>query len=317
MKYQRLVMISVGVFLFLGCAKDRTLDEWRSEQQQIELAKLKSAVEGVYPGELQSHADGKSLGSIVFELEANYDSTQSNTASQQAIISGQVTMMSDDSTGRIAFSKAYFDSESGLLKVTAQVIQLNGEKVDIALSGRIQDHVFTGDIEVLGFKENGGHFRLQKSGDLLGSVNSGNGAGSSGKTSGGGTVVNPISQTFTGEGIYVSGKKRPTQFTLTHPYFTKEQEFVETLSGVRTFRASIIFAELSQKDFPTAKWDLRAKTLRAETPIDSNSMMQFECVPSGKGWNCHVLNTKSGLILTVDFQPIKLEFLSKTEIEIW
>lgn len=306
MSYQRLGVGILAIGMMLGCAKDRTLDEWRSEQQQIELAKLKSAVEGVYPGELQSRSDGKTLGSIVFELEANYDSTQNDRASQQAIVNGQVTLISEGSTGRIAFSKAYFDSESGLFKASAQITQLSGEKADIALSGKIENHVFTGDIEVLGFKENGGHFNLKKSADLVGNV-SGGGAGSAGKATGGGAEGIPLSQTFAGEGVYTSGKKRPTQLTLTHPHFTKEQEFVETLSGIRTFRASILFGELSQKDFPAAKWDLRMETLRAETQIDASALMQFECVPSGKGWNCRVFNTKSGLILTVDFQPVNLE----------
>jgi hypothetical protein len=160
--------LAVGVTLLSlggasGCAKDRTLDEWRTDKVNRRLSKIQ-AISGDYTGTLVSAKDDSSLGNISLKLspDTRVQISEDRTyTEQQAVVRGKLDFFGT-SRAQIIFEQGYYDPDSGNFKATASIQSEANERRELTISGLIVNNQLTGELEASGYPELGAKFTLTK-----------------------------------------------------------------------------------------------------------------------------------------------------------
>jgi len=160
-----LLLILTPSFIFLGCAKDKNMDDFRRDQLQQSLSRI-SAVSGSYFGNVISRIDGSNLGSIILKFQAKTDvqiSTGQISSQQNVTVSGSLRFRSI-STSEVSFENGFYDDQTGDFQVVVPINQPGGIVANLALIGVVHGDSWAGSLEIKGQSEFGADLNLSKYG---------------------------------------------------------------------------------------------------------------------------------------------------------
>lgn len=300
------LFLSSLTFALTGCGLDSSVDDYRRAKVGQELAKYQ-AIEGTYAGRLNSNRDG-ALGTLVIKLRAdvdNIDSSDRLSSEQRAVIRGELTFMHDSDPSRrttLTFNDGYYNDSDGVFRATTLVTQSSGTQTRLDLYGRIRLGVFDGRIEITGYSEDGGNFRVVQGASVI-------------EEPGSSPDIRPrpvIDQRLVSRARFSSnGRIETVRARISAHEASNEEDFLllfrpfRTVDIVLNIEPGLVFFS------PNGKWDLRAGTLRAKltTPSGHGSIELFcreHLLENGvKGWNCHADGVHSSLFDGI-FEPENL-----------
>lgn len=288
----------------LGCAKDRTLEDWKREKTQQDLGKLQT-VDGEYVGQVTSVIDQSVLGDLKFSLAAK---TQVSTApgvskaDEQPVLVGNLTF-----TGRqtlVAVAKdSYYDPTSGKFQANIPIVRSSGTTEQLTLTGNIQGDSFTGTIEALGQPDFGGTFSLSRGG-----TNPAGSAGAQKPDSNTQAVDSALSlrqRSFIGTTEFKSGETLAVNFVILDPRRTSEEEFLSLFYPVKTVEVGLNYGDSIVISHASAQWDQRVGTLTGQTVLTRDTEkvnLLLDCkqgiTPTDPAWTCQHLSGAMGWVAT-------------------
>ena len=264
---KRLLLISVLVFL--GCAKDRTLDDYNREKALDDLAQFQAA-EGRYSGTI-TLKDGSIIGGLELVITARLSSQGSSTApgTQQGGNNDAATLLTELHFSDPRFyaslpsQNGFFDPDSGVYQTQFMIQELNAstgavQQTDVlSITGNIGGGHVKGSLLGVGYQQNAGYFDLVINGpDIqdLGKLGKPTAANSSeGKTL-----------------IYKSNQRSdpgdpPIQLTAYYPVVTAVDHLVHIFlpDTNQTLEVDVQFSPDVDVPFPSASWDVTSGTLTA------------------------------------------------------
>jgi hypothetical protein len=291
--------LSAMLVVLGGCAKDRTIDDWRREQVQQEEAAI-AAVTGDYRGTLVSDADNSLIGLAKIHFKTNRRSSQSTStpgAEQQAVLQGVITI-TGTSPMTLAFDNGSFDRAANQFNVQATV----PGRGEIELKGTFADGKVVGSIEATNFPDQGGRFELIKDGPEA-------------SVQGLRTRVEQADKflfnEYSATGNFREGPAAPVKMAILRQRNLEEQNFMDVFLPTRTVEATITINNdpFSSADFKNAVWDSRTKHLEGDYQADRMSVRLIcdeRTVNGGEGWYCQYISliNHQGLIFTATFAPV-------------
>jgi hypothetical protein len=281
--------------LFIGCAKDKNMDDYRREQLQISLSKI-SAISGAYSGVMSSKVDGSNLGNIILKFKATTDvqsGSGSTSTNQTAIVSGSIKLQSLTSA-EVSFDNGYYESESGNFQVSIPVVQDNVLISKISLSGQIINGHWIGSIEVKGQPQNGADLNLVKNAT----------PGNTSSIEVGGIRLEQIRKMdYPFLGFYnFNSITSPFKMNISNREATPEQTVFKLLSPIRQVNLSCDLSDF-ELIFNNAILDDTMGTIVAHDPTDQGRPVRADLfckmfeLGADFGWDCEV-QTKTGIFRT-------------------
>ncbi|MGE4231905.1 MAG: hypothetical protein AB7F43_01125 [Bacteriovoracia bacterium] len=288
-------LLFVFVF-FVGCAKEKTQDDWQKERVAEDLAKLQQ-VDGIYQGVLYSKKDGKQIGpmTLVFQAGTKFSGRGSTTSAEEAVLRVNITVHGV-SGGTISFDDAYYEPETSGFRTN---ISFKGENntIDLELFGHIKGDTVEGELQADGFSDSGASFQLVKNAQLPTVELSEQ------------ETKRPI-QLY--EGYTKENRRRPEKMTLMilRQVSRNEQKLIDLLMPTQYVQVTWSFDETLKILFPNAQYDERVGTIvgRAEYTNSSvgNVYYYIECrkfeTEKKVGLRCTYTNSRMTTI-HVDFFP--------------
>lgn len=144
-----LVIVAAVMSSMFGCAKDKNMQDYQSDQVQQQMAKI-NAVAGVYSGEAVSNLDSTVLGAIQLNFRPNTVVQAGNTTNvnttQSVVVSGQVSLTGLYNAS-VSFNNGTYNDLTGEFQVTIPVTLLDKTtKKNIDLVGHISNGQFIGSL---------------------------------------------------------------------------------------------------------------------------------------------------------------------------
>lgn len=310
-----------------GCARDRTVDEWRRSQVDQEVSQIK-AVEGVYGGSLTRERAG-ALGQIELWLEADTrvsDSKDRPGAEQQAVIRGRIQIVTD-ALRVLSFENGSFDSSTGSFKATAPVTDRAGSPTTLKITGVVQGDRISGRLEAERFADAGLAFRLVRGVRAdLGRISK-DGKPSSPSTS-------DAVKRYAGTATWANGREsHDVDLQLVTRWAGSDQDFLEILLPVKTVDATVLvyFKGRPQNEsdresgrhepdsalFPNSSIDSRIGTLVGRTSGAASGTDRYtltlKCIEarhpgsSLPGWDCEYVSNLYGALFHMSVDPVEVK----------
>lgn len=289
MRSVSLPLILSFIALSFGCAKDRSKDDFLRDKQQESLERM-NAVSGSYGGAVISKIDGTNLGYMTLNFRA---STDLSSSSQNAIVSGSITIKSL-STTEITFNNGQYDDQTGNFQVKISVAEEDSNPAIIFLNGHITANQLIGYIEVIGQAKSGAQLQLQKNAQP---------ANTSSMEVGGIRLEQIKKNDYIYEGIYrYKGGERPLKLTFTKSDLPA-QNLHKLLSPVRKVSINLDFSGFDL-NFSNARLDDNNGKLVGDEPTNQQgrpTRASLSCTKFSEGddfgWDCE-LQTKNGFSRT-------------------
>lgn len=287
-----------------GCAKDRTIDDYRRDRVSQELQRFQ-AIAGVYRGSMASVSTGEWIGNVALELKAETaigESSDKLTQEPKAVLRAKASIQNSGAATAVVFSSAYFDSSTGFFRATIQVPQTDGPLVNVDFYGTIDGAAFSGRVESTGYPEQGATVALERDPSssslqpILSPAPGEPGEKEPSQPSGTQKIR------YSTDAQFYDGTVRATSLVVSKRAITTEEEWVTALLPTRTVGVSL---EMAHGNYFTQKavLDLRTRTLRGRL----SDILDLDCVETGlgngkKGWNCTASGLR-GTLLTGLFEP--------------
>lgn len=320
------VLTSVGVLLvaLCGCARDRTIEDYRSDQVKQVEAQV-AAVQGDYRGMYISRSDGTPIGGLSIHVEpdrSSFNSTNAPEAEQQAVLKLTATLDDGTKVTNMTFNGGSFDP--GAQQFSASNTVTNRGIAD--LLGTFNGSTLTGVLEAEGYPDRGGTFTLVRSAaapsvknirtraaienQFLFNSFAGKGNFQNNPMNGGATPADPAAPDMINMVILKQTSVQDQDFMdIITPY-----RYVD-ISIYQTWKDDLGNIQDEGAIFQNAVWDIRAQTLvgtyaTAATNLQQGAELKLSCnqiiVGSQKGWSCAQisLNTSAGTIFTANFLPV-------------
>ncbi len=265
MKTQISLCILMAV-LGSGCAKDRTLDDFKREQTQKDLGKLQT-VDGEYGGQVLSASDHSVLGDLKFVLSAK---TQVSTApgvlkaDEQPVLVGTLTFTNQQTLVAVA-KDSYYDPTTGKFQANIPIQRASGKTDQLTLSGNIQGDSFNGTIEAIGQSDFGGTFSLTRGAATQA------GALTSQKTPQSAEAIDAAislrQKSFIGTTEFKTGETLPVSFVVLDPKLSSEEEFLSLFYPVKSVEVNLNYGDSIVISHASAQWDKRVGTLTGQAVL--------------------------------------------------
>jgi hypothetical protein len=323
--FSTLAGILASALIVVSCAKDRSLDDYKQEQVQLELSKIQS-VSGTYRGTMTAE-DGTPLGPIEVALEA--DTQVSNNSDnykvdEQAVLNGRVTY-GETRVASIAFTNGLFSSttKNFRAKLTTNGIGIlapasgqgggmppvMGTMTDIILYGTADGMHIKGGIKSQQYPESGGKFSLTRDAKPehggfaeLETVDSKN-----------------LVEVFETDTRFTSGEVQHVELLLIHNTKTLEEQFFNLFLPFRRVQATLLlsagdaaqpipFAD-SQIDIRTGAVLGRSQPNSVSSGIPTTFDLSLYCNPhtpkgAERGYACKYISNTIGEVFTnAQFKP--------------
>jgi hypothetical protein len=281
------------VLSFMGCSKDKNMDDYRRDQLQQSLSRITS-VSGSYTGSVISKIDGTNLGAITLKFQARTDIQSNNStvsSEQNAIVSGSLNFKSLNSA-EIVFDNGFYDDVTGDFQVTIPISNGTGNSSKLSLVGVVNGNNWNGTLEVKGQPDFGGELNLTKNAAIP----------NNSSIEIGGTRLQQINKLkYSYEGTYkADGNLIPFKLSFVNKDISPEQNFYKLFSPVRNVGVTCDFSYFDL-NFTNAILDDKAGTLVGSDPYDQNgsqahanlNCLRFdEDTRKNFGWDC-VIQVKS------------------------
>jgi hypothetical protein len=289
MKLAKACVLLLALGFFVGCSKDKNMEDFKRDQLVQNLARITS-VSGAYTGSVISKLDGTNLGAITLRFQAK---TDIQTSEQRAIVSGTLSYKSI-SSAEIVFDNGYYDNITGDFQVTIPITQEGGIAGKLSLSGVVANDKWNGSIEVQGQSDFGGELDLTKNAPLP----------NTSSIEVGGTRLQQMKRLdYVYTGAYRMGTTvTPFKMTFINRDILPEQRFYKLFSPVRNLSVNCDFTDF-ELNFTNAILDDKSGTIVGHDPVDQRgtparanlSCARFENTPVDFGWDCEV-QTKVTLV---------------------
>lgn len=293
MKYICLVVISC---LYLGCSKDKNMDDYRREELQEKISRINS-VSGNYLGTMVSKLDGSYIGSVSLTFQARTDIQSSNnsvTSEQNVLVSGALSFKSLTSM-EVVFNNGFYDEMTGSFQVTIPIQQNGTSDSKLYLTGNVSGNKWIGTIEAAGHPDFGGALNLTKNAKPSNTTNVQAQAL---------RLQQLDKEKYSYVGNYVvNGENKPIKLSFINRDIMPELYFFKLFSPVRQVSINCDFTDF-ELNFSNAVLDDKAGTILAHDPIDQRgvaaranlSCQDFHDNESGQfGWDCQI-QTKTGIL---------------------
>ncbi len=278
----------LSISIFIGCSKDKNMDDFRREQLHESLSRI-TAISGAYSGPVISKIDGSNLGLIVLKFKANTDIQSSSgrvVTDQVASVSGSINLQSV-TTNEVTFDNGYYDDVTGNFQVTIPIGLSGQADARLYLAGNISGNRWIGSLEVNGQPQYGADLNLQKNAPI----------GNTSSIEIGGTRLEQIKRLdFRYEGSYkVDNTISALKLSFTNRDVSPNQNLYKLFSPVRLVNLNCDFSGF-ELNFSNANLDDTLGTLIANDPTDqqgrparaSLNCKRFE-LESNFGWDCEIL----------------------------
>lgn len=282
-----------SLLLFIGCAQDKNMEDYRREQLQQNLFRIAS-VSGAYTGSVVSKIDGTNLGVITLKFQARtnvHESTNDVSNQQNATVSGSLNFQSLTSA-EVVFDNGFYDDLSGAFQVTIPSARLS-------LTGIVHGDSWIGTIEANGQPEFGAHLSLQKNAPL---------PNSSSIEVGGSRLQQIKKMDYAYVGAYIhDGVSIPFKMNFLNKDILPEQNLFKLFSPVRNVNVHCDFSGF-ELNFSNAIIDDKTGKLvgnnaydQQNAPVQANlNCIKYELQNGDFGWDCDIQTnvTKLKLHLT-------------------
>lgn len=284
-----------AMLLFVSCAKDKNMEDYRRDQLQQSLSRINS-ISGSYSGAVISKLDGSNLGSINLKFQARTDveSRAGQISSEQnAIVSGSLNFRSL-TNAEVVFDNGFYDDVTGDFQVTIPIVQEGGATSKLSLVGQISGDQWIGSIEVKGQPDYGGLLNLQRNAPPS-SISAIEVSGTRLQQ------INRLGLVYIGS--YKTGDQlTPFKLSFIDKDILPEQNFYKLFSPVRSVSVNCDFTDF-ELNFSDAILDDKMGTLVAHDPVDQRgnparanlSCVTFDDGNNGFGWDC-TIQTKVTLL---------------------
>ena len=302
-----IVCTSISLF-FVGCVKDRTLEDWRSEHD-AQIRQQVRDVSGDYRGSLALDALGLGLGSAAFELHleqcTQLGSPSGNQVASQTAVCGTLRIPGMQPIA-IGFQNGAFDFARNEFRAQVQV---PGRGM-VSIEGVVSNQALSGKVMMEGYPDHSGHFQLEKDAAL--------------SVADGASIVRQRNGSLSGFQFYSGnphftdgGVDGSVKMAVMRPLLVQEQEFADLFIPIRYVDVSFNLGHQVDVVFHRAVWDRRTGTLMGEASSESASGssaygLQLTCHEVAKdsiqGWNCQYVSlvNRAGLIFIGSFWPESL-----------
>lgn len=286
--------------LLMGCARDRTLEEYNRDKVGEQIAQIQS-VSGTYRGQLHAVSDSEPLGALELEIspDARIDTTRNSSATQaQASLQGRLRLHLNGELHLLSFEDGFYDPSNGDFKASVPLTQKNGKAIPVKIAGTFANDSAEGSIQASGYKENGATFSLTR--DLeLAQVQS-QLATMKGKQD---RHREGFSATrFEGDAQWVDGATSKMSMTLLLSHATTDQEILDLFVPVKWVDLTLQMNE-ERVFFPNVEWNQEVHLLLGDTTSPTGDRLSIQCrmlSTSNDPWQCRYFNA-SGLAFQVRF----------------
>lgn len=299
-----LVFAAAG-FTFVGCAKDRTVDDFKREKARQDLASYQ-AVDGDYTGLMISSQTKSPVGALQLRLSARLQSSSSPDGSIGAgtpIIATELSFQ-DTQVMSLAGTNAYYDPDSGLFQADISITRAsdtsggsgskaNGNVETVSLTAQIGGGQIVGTLQLAGYSSYGSTFTLSRNGGSLGKLASQ-------------LPRNPSNanflplNTFSGHTDFLKDKvSKSVRIVTLQSRVNSQEDFLNLLNPVKTVQVSMNYDVSAQIFHPSGNWDLRTGRLSGQTTITRGTqvaVLSFDCQTAGTQMNCNHFTTQDGRV---------------------
>jgi hypothetical protein len=303
----RLISTLMVGLVFTGfmsaCGKVKTEEELIREELVSEISKYQVA-EGIYGGYLYrtDAQDSKKnpindeadllLGTLVLELNARTVFTSDHSSRQKAVLSGQITFHSEETT-LIEFTESHFDPDRGSFQTAIPLILDSGESETLDISGTITHGVFTGEVSLKGYADARKRFHLKKDSQFLEKVTE------ELRVARAQPKERQLVEVFQGDLKFSFGERQSAELILIQEQLLSSESLMRALRPVRKVHMTLNFGNGADVLFQNALWDRRTETLRgsALTTLEGKSIRVFLDCDSRENTDqlkCSYLNNQSG-----------------------
>ncbi|MGE4233519.1 MAG: hypothetical protein AB7F43_09345 [Bacteriovoracia bacterium] len=291
----RIILLFNLLFLifFLGCAKERTIEDWEKEKVAEDLAKLQE-VRGNYQGTLVSKKDGQAIGPMTLNFRPDTRFAGKNTSTNGEVAVLKVTLtVHGISGGSISFQDTFYDPASKEFRTSFAYRAGNGT-INLDLSGFFQGNAVEGELVADGFSDTAATFHLEKDAALP-------------------QVSTPDraekeTEIFEGEGKYNDGSIKKMKFTIMHQVKTNEQKLIDMLVPIKYVQVAWAFTNDLVILFPDAQLDERVGSIVGRTEHSTSAtrtVLTLNCQKIAKeqkkGFHCLYSNSHTASTIMADF----------------
>lgn len=295
-----LVCVAVATSFMVGCAKDKNMQDYQSEQVQQQVAKI-NAVAGTYSGEAISNLDSTSLGAIKLNFKPNTviqagNSTNVNT-SQTVTVNGQINIAGLTSAS-VSFNNGNYNDITGDFQATIPVTMLDKSTKNIDLIGHISGDQFTGTLSVDGVINYQANLSLTKNAA----------APNVDKLEIAGARIQQIKKTSS-TSRYIGERNKGTETVQAQLYFVSkdnlpEQQLYKLISPKRMIDVNL---NMNNKDswiinLPNSTIDDSLGTIEGSNTSVGLHCDRFDNGKSGYGFDCTV---------TSNLKPVTIHFMAQ------
>jgi hypothetical protein len=293
-----------------GCAKDRTIDDWRRQRVNEQLALIRS-VATTYRGTMNAVADGTPFSTATVSVDGKTrtsDARDRPGAEVQAVLRINVTLEGDRPL-TLTFEDGAMDPSSMEFKAATQVegrghAEIEGTFVGGRMSGRL---------EASGYPAQGVRFELDRVG--------GDGQASFGPGGPDGGKYKPIPRRddeifhgYSAMAKFSDGETSRVSMTIGRSENRQEEDFIETLMPFRVVDVIVSLGPFKEALINGATWDRRTRSLIGEARGDGGAgqakyHVKLDCREAlsggGRGWDCRYYSmiNAAGLIFAAVFEP--------------
>ena len=301
MRWGTLILACISL-LVSACAKDKSLDDWKREKLEQELAKLPS---GTFSGTVLG-ANERIIGPLSLTLMPTTKVTSSPgnyKTDEQAMLEGSILFGNEFQTN-VSFTDGSFNSTSGSFKFTVPLDQRNGRRWVMSLSGTITGDRLTGRIGTEGNQALSGQMVLVRDAVLPTETALGLRVGMAGGT-------DPLTETYEGSTVFYDRTRRSVELVIMNNTTMFEENFLNRFLSSKpvqvTLRVKRSTDSVMNIMFADASWNKSSGALigqsvmsysdgwKAELALNCRSL-DTRAIP--KSLSCEYVSSSNGEVLT-------------------
>ncbi len=314
-------LLALTLGMVFGCAQDRSTDDFKKQQAQVQLAKI-SAPAGRYSGVL-TDSNGSPLGAMQMNLVAkmiaqnNSDGTAGTAA---ATLVGYIDYLNETSPVSFVTDTSNYDDSTGNYNAIIKITSNNGTLAvvqTLSLSANIRNGVMSGgSIQSATSSSNILNFTLTKDGASLKEV----AAKVHGKASSSDPAANQVNSYLGTTTFKSTGESRPVHLLILKPRKGTAEDFLNLVVPVKSVAVSLNYGGALQLIHANSSLDLVSNSLtgtgvfnlgNTNNGMNTTNQLNFTLDCHFENQNnrirCqHFVNSGTGLVAesSVDIDPL-------------
>ena len=312
-------MAVFGLFvLAVGCAPDRTTEDYQRQKLQEDLAEYEQVV-GTFSGSIMFSE--KKAGDLTLVVEARTQVARNATgvSEQQPVLFGRLIFQGEQSYSSRSvvfdFTDAFFDENGGTFQVNIPInaqstgLGAGGEKPQdsgsksgfgqtqkLDLTASLSGELLSGTLSATGFSDYGARFELKREKNLEVEIPSLRG------------ISQEVVRKYIGKTTFHGETTRNAELVLLRPKVSPEESFFELFYPVHDLSVSLNYGDFVQLNFLNSSWDKRIGLLKGYSSQLSQSCsiedLLLECQEIDSGFTCQHITSELGVVGVSEFREV-------------